>query len=136
MNQTNRAVDPQRIIVVANPIQAALFNSVIAPELERDDGKWGSKHQENLRSDWVGATAVVAEPGQPLGRNFVAQKTNWNANDSSWVNQKPVESKMIEIASAAAGRPVLKREIIENLTQLKDVFKQHAEVSGEEELAA
>lgn len=112
-----------RIIVVSNPIQAALFNKVILPEFTRPSGKWNTKNQENLISDWVGSEAVVAQEGQDLGRDFAVQKANWNINDTSWINNKLVSRKMRKVAEDAVGRRVEKREIVDNLSTLKDIFK-------------
>jgi hypothetical protein len=110
---------------VATAIQAALFNVCIRPEFTRKEGKWATKNQAKAVADWKDVEAVVAD-NDNLGRDFDAHKTNFNVNDSTWVNQEPVTKKMIRVATQAAGRKVEKKEVVAELVALKGIFAQKA----------
>lgn len=117
-----------RILYVSNPIQAALFNFVIIPEMKNRGGKWSSKHQERLVGEWKDVEAVVADNDHVVGRTFPAQKTNWNIVDSGWINTNTVSRKLRRIASRIAERDVPKQEIVQELQKLKNTFSEAAPI--------
>lgn len=108
-----------KVLFVKNAIQAALMIDCILPEM-KEGGKWGGKSQANLTKDWADIEVQVAPEGHPIGRTFEAQKTNWNVNDSNWVNPEKNFKKISKTArSANGGTEVPKKSIIFELEDLK-----------------
>lgn len=111
-----------KILFVDSPIKKALFDSCVRPEFE-PGGKWGSKSQERLTAEWKDVEVRVAEAGQSLGRTFPAQKTNWNTNDSNWVNPSANFTRLMLTAVEANGGVSLgKKELVGHLQDLKKTF--------------
>ena len=107
-----------KILFVRNAIQAALMVECILPEMKT--GKWSGKSQSNLVKDWVDIEVCVAPEGHPIGRTFEAQKTNWNVNDSNWVNPEKNFKKIAKTArSANNGTELPKKSIVFELEDLK-----------------
>lgn len=112
-----------RTLVVANAVQAAIFDKVIRHELSgKLNTKWANETQAKLAEPFKLAKVVVAAEGQATGRDFDAQKTNFNINDSNWVNQEDVTKKLISVAGKAAGKPMTKKEVVAELVALKGIF--------------
>jgi hypothetical protein len=110
-----------KVLFVKDPIQVALFDLCVRPEFLRKDGKWGK--QEKLLSEWVDVEVRLAPEGYPIGRTFEAQKTNWNLNDSNWVNVEKVFKKLSKVAAEAnEGVEVPKKVLVGHLEDLKKTF--------------
>lgn len=114
------------VLFVANPIQKALFEDCILPEMRA--GKWSGKSQANLVKPWLEVVVVVAKEGQKLGRNFDAQKSNWNVNDSNWTNPEANYRRLSAAARAAnQGKEMAKKALIGELVDLKGIFQMRAD---------
>lgn len=115
-----------KILFVDSAIAAALFNSVIRPEFENPKGKWS--RQPSLVAEWTDVTAVY-DPDILPGRTFAAQKTNWNVNDSNWVN--PTTNYQLLAATARAangGTEVPKKRLTGILEDLKFTFGKETSI--------
>lgn len=111
----------KKVLFVDSPIKVALFDLCIRPEFLKKNGKWAK--QEKLLAEWTDVEVQVAPEGQPLGRTFEAQKTNWNVNDSNWVNPKETYSKLAKAAAGAnGGTEVPKKQLVGHLEDLKKTF--------------
>ena len=109
-----------KTLFVESAVAAALFNLVIRPEFDNPSGKWGK--QSALLQDWSGVVAVF-DPDHLPGRTFPAQKTNWNVNDSNWVNPTANYTKIATVAREAnGGTEVPKKKLIGILEDLKKTF--------------
>src|SRR4051812_41246340 len=97
-----RETQMTKILFVRNAIQAALMVDCILPEM-KVGGKWGGKSQINLIKDWEDVEVQVSPEGHPVGRTFEAQKTNWNVNDSNWVNPEKNYKKIARAVRGANG---------------------------------
>jgi len=127
---TEEPVDPlagKSVLFVDSPIKKALFEQCILPEFQ-PGGKWGGKSQVNLVKPWLEVVVVVAGEGQKVGRNFDAQKSNWNVNDSNWVNPEPNYRKLAKAAREANGGTELpKKTLVGHLEDLKGIFQKRAD---------
>ena len=111
----------KRILYVDSPIKKALFDKVLRGELQAG-GRWGTKTQENLAAPWRDIEVEVAEQGAPVGRNFDAQKTNWNFNDSNFVNPTANYQRLAQAAREANnGVEVPKKQLQAHLEDLKKI---------------
>ena len=122
MESKPKEIEMEKILFVDSPIKKALFDLCIRPEFE-PGGKWGTESQKNLVNEWKDVEVRVAEDGQPLGRTFPAQKTNWNVNDSNWVNPTKNYTRLASAArDANGGTEVPKKTLTGHLEDLKKIF--------------
>ncbi len=123
-----------KTLIVDSPIKVALFDLCIRPEL-KEGGRWGTKSQTRLASEWVDVEVRVAKEDEPLGRNFPAQKTNWNVNDSNWVNPEKNFKKLMKTAVAAnGGVSIHKKVLVAHLEDLKKTFALEVPFVEEEKI--
>lgn len=67
-------------IVFENNVQKALWDRELAGQIS--DGYWENASPADHWKPWSGAETKVAVDGEPVGRNFWAQKENYNLNSA------------------------------------------------------
>ena len=83
------------------------------------DGKWGNSGPNNHWEQWSSAKVIV-DP-KNLGRNFRAIKDNYQLNAADLLSV--VGDRMKANVTAEIGRPYDDKEMANDLTELRKIFK-------------
>lgn len=108
-------------IVFANNIQKALWENELRGQIS--DGVWENARPMDHWKVWCNAEVTVAKNGEPTGRNFWAQKDNY---DLTSVVQY-VGERMLVMAALAEMFPNFEGRLPESLYD----FKSHAKWAAE-----
>lgn len=124
-------------IVLANPVQVALFRDALLPEIINEGGRWNKVRPFDHAIPFQGSIKIVSRrEDEPLGVNFHASKLNYNFNDSHWVNDDEVTPRLLAVASKAAKREVSKKELYNELASIKEILKASPKVEATPEVGA
>ncbi len=108
-------------IVFANNIQKALWENELRGQIS--DGVWENSRPYGHYKVWCNAKVEVAKAGEPTGRNFWAEKDNYNL-------LAPVEyvgDRMLIIAALAEMFPKFEGRLPESVYDFKSYAKWAAE---------
>lgn len=116
------AESKKNILYVDSPIKKNLFDQVLRDEFIKPNGKFAGRSQANLAKPWIDIEVVVTDDPSLVGRNFEAQKGNWNFNDSNYVNPSENYHRLAAAARAAnGGAEVSKKILVWHLEDLKKI---------------
>lgn len=112
----------KNILYVDSPIKKNLFDQVLRDEFTKPNGKFAGRSQANLAKPWIDIEVVVTDDPNLVGRNFEAQKGNWNFNDSNYVNPSENYHRLAAAARQAnGGVEVHKKTLVGHLADLKKI---------------
>lgn len=105
---------------VRNRAQQVLFEKELKGQIS--DGMWENTRPDDHWQVWSGATIRVAESAETLGRNFYAQKDNYNFTSRDLLDV--VGDRMIEYVRTELDWPVYDMAMLKaDLADLKQIVR-------------
>lgn len=108
-------------IVFANNVQKALWENELRGQIS--DGVWENSRPYDHYKVWCNAEVTVAKNGEPTGRNFWAQKDNYNLT----IVVEYIGERMLVTAALGEMFPNFEGRLPESLYNFKSYAKWAAE---------